>query len=295
MRRAHLILNPTSGRGDRVDRILDWARDQNIPAHKTRQAGDGVQLARQVVDEHDADRVIACGGDGTINEVVNGLNGVMDRVSFGVIPMGTGNDLARSLELEPDFGPETALAAIEVGRTRRIDVLEATTPSGTRLLANAACGGFATKMNEYLDSPMKKWLGAVSYPLAALRTMADIPWHRVDAEADDELIEAETAGIILANGRFAAGGQRIAPSAALDDGQLDLLIVTAESFDQRAATLLDYLAGHFDQSEFIIHRRARTVRITCDPVMHFRGDGEDLGPTELTCNIHPAALSVVTP
>lgn len=300
MQRTHLIINTKAGQGGEgvaVEKVTGWASGHGIVIHHTRQAGDATRLVRLAIDDG-AHTIIAAGGDGTVHEAANGLD-VDDGTEgpmFAIVPLGTGNDLARTLGLAPDKGPDTALNAIERGHTVMLDRLRLESDTGERVLINAACGGFATNMAAYLDTETKKKLGVLSYPVAAIRTLADIPWHAVRIEADGEAIETESACVMLANGRYAAGGVPIAPDALLDDGLVDLVVIIAETFAERAEVLARLLIAkaHTD-SPWVIHRRVKRVTLECDPAMSFSGDGERIGATPLTCTVEPGALRTIVP
>ena len=143
--RTCIIANPQGGTLASQPELLDRIRAvYGTDVWLTQEQHDGTTLARTAVDQ-EYDRVVAAGGDGRINEVVNGIAPHFDRVQFGVLPVGTANDFARSLSLPADL--ETALASLDAGITRQIDLIEITTDR-TSYCINVSAGGFSGMFQE---------------------------------------------------------------------------------------------------------------------------------------------------
>jgi diacylglycerol kinase (ATP) len=288
-----LILNPASGtaqQGEVLREALDPLGDVTI--YTTAEAGDGARLARQALDEG-AELVAAAGGDGTINEVLNGLMQAGGKVIFGVIPLGTGNDLARTLALPDD--PLEAWAAITAGTARRLDVIKVSGPGLTHYALNVAAGGFSGQVNEVMTGELKSAWGPLAYLRSAVAVLPDLTNYRTAIQYDDEAVQTiQALNIIVANCRTAAGGIQVAPYANPEDGLLDVVIVRygpISSLVGAAARLLTN--GNYIDSTAVEHRRARKVRVEATPGIWFNADGELLTNDPLTFEALPAALQVI--
>jgi diacylglycerol kinase (ATP) len=293
MVRAILIINPASGGGDRAGEIRELAEAHPwIEIREARAPGDIEKLTRAACEEgHDT--VLVAGGDGAVSAVIDGLAGCPPGMRLGIVPAGTGNDFAGGLGIPPD--PERALEIIAAGRTVRADVMRLRKGSKevTRLL-NAASGGLSSALDEKMDGDMKSRWGRLAYLVAALRSLADVTMHDVVVDLDGEPVRARACAVIVANGPR-AGGQELVSPADITDHFLDVVIVTAETFAERALLAAAFLAGTHLQAEGIIFRRAKRVRIDASPSMAFHGDGEDIGETPLELELVPSAVEVLVP
>lgn len=305
-----LIINPQAGGGEGCDPD-DLARRLGAACHPTRREGDAQRLAGEAVAAG-VDRLIIAGGDGTFHEAVNGLMDAKDGggepptealPAVALIPLGTGNDLARSLEL-----PKALDDAIEVanrGIARPMDLIRVTTldpnpKSSTQnqkpfYLHNAATGGFSAIAREKLDDETKERWGALAYLKAALQTLADVPEFDLTVEADDETFKTTTCAVIVANGVYAGGGMPLVPSADPADRRLNLLIVKSATLFERTATAVRMLFKTQEDDPHVTTRRVRTVTLRAQPTMEFSVDGDPLAETPVRFEIVPDALQVVRP
>jgi diacylglycerol kinase (ATP) len=288
-----LILNPASGTAQQGEVLREaLAPMADVTIYTTAEAGDGTRLARQALDSG-AELVAAAGGDGTINEVLNGLMQAGGKAIFGVIPLGTGNDLARTLALPDD--PLEAWAAITAGTTRRLDVIKISGPGLTHYALNVAAGGFSGQVNEVLTGELKSAWGPLAYLRSAMAVLPDLTNYRTAIQYDDEAVQSiQALNIIVANCRTAAGGIQVAPYANPEDGLLDVVIVRygpISSLVGAAARLLTN--GNYIDSTAVEHRRARQVCVEATPGIWFNADGELLTNDPLTFEALPAALQVI--
>ena len=293
MARTLIIMNPMSGDGTGRDIVRDWAADRpEVELRETERASDAQRFAEQAVDQG-VELVVAAGGDGTVSGVVNGLARDFSAARLAVVPLGTGNDFIRTAELP--WETEDALRLIETGRTRRIDVVRVANGEGTRYLLNAATGGFSHVVWKNMSVESKSWLGPFAYFVAALQSLAEIPWVRATLRIDEDMLSAKACSIVVGNGRYVAGGHKISPAATLDDGQVDLSVVTAERLGQRLVLMLRYWFGFYLRSPHIIFRQARRIEIESSPPMQFISDGEPIGTTPMTFEVLHRVLTLVMP
>ena len=277
----------------------------------TEQSGDASAIARR---ETQAGRrfIIACGGDGTISEVANGLlqSGVTD-AELGILPSGTGGDFRRTLRVPARTAD--AAASLRRGRTRRIDVgrvsfVNHQGADETRYFVNVASCGMGGEVVRrvkaespgWLPANRSRWLGGkLSFALAALQTTLTFAKPRLRIQLDDRP-EARlvVTNLCIANARYFGGGMKVAPEALLDDGWLDTIAIG----DMSAVSILThsyrvYLGTHLGM-QHVRHARARRIAAWAeskDEEVLLEIDGELAGRLPATFEIIPRALRVRCP
>lgn len=238
--------------------------------------------------------VVAAGGDGLVSEVVEGLASDFTAATLAILPIGTANDFARTMGIS--FEPDEAFALIDHGSEQTVDVIRATGSNGTLIghVLNMATGGFAVELGRQLDDDTKKRWGRLSYLVAGLRLLVDPPVHQVTLTLDGRTSETSTPAVLIANGP-AAGGMSVVPEAQPTDAAMDVATILADGLSDKAALAARFIAGTHLDSQFMDHRRARTVRVNADPPMAFHADGEPLGTTPLTFELLPRVLRMILP
>lgn len=288
-----IIFNENAGSADQAE-ILTEAIDelQDAVCWRSAAEGDAVELAEQAAREG-YDIVAAAGGDGTINEVVNGLMRVEERPALGVIPFGTGNDLARLLDV-PQKDLHEAIALLRNGLRRRLDVYEMQSDATSSFGINAAAGGFSGQVNDVMTSELKANWGPLAYLIGAASVIPEIHDYDTYMAFDDRPPEVVSAlNVVVANGRTVAGGKRIAPMANPEDGLLDIIIVQKGSVVEMGDLAARLVAGNVIGSRLVTHRRAHSVSIEAEPGMWFNRDGELVTNDPVTFSIRPHALEVI--
>ena len=285
-----VIANPHAGTADVEALKLAVQRQGEVTIHRTEQAGDATRFARAALADG-GDLVVAAGGDGTINEVVNGLAADFRRARLGIIPLGTGNDFARSINVPADL--EAALDLLAAGAAQAVDVVRATSDR-VRYFINVSAGGFSGLVDEKLTEDMKRTWGPLAYLRSAAAALPDLgAYHTSVVFDEDEPIDIQAFNIIIANAQFVAGGIPIAPTAVLDDGLLDVVIIPAASMAQLAILVPQILLGKYLDSELIGFRRARKLAVESQPGMWFNADGELVGNKPTRFEVLPQALQVI--
>jgi diacylglycerol kinase (ATP) len=292
-----VILNPNAGSVETAGEIsaaIQQAlaeRHGEVEVRLTEKEGDGRALAAEAV-QAEADLIVAVGGDGTLNEVLNGMAEGFGRVRLGLLPLGTGNDFARSIGIPADL--EEALKVLAAGRTRRIDVGVARIGGGeARCFLNMSAGGFSGKVSEKADEAKERW-GPLSYLRSALGALPELHGFKsVITLNGSERLELATYNIVVSNGRFVAAGIPVAPQAIVDDGMLDIMIAPEASMGQLALLLPQVLLGRHTNSDLLIFRRVTRLEIESDPPMTFNVDGELCGQDPAQFEILPRALEAV--
>lgn len=256
-------------------------------AHATTGPGDGTHEANRAI-RRKFDLVVAAGGDGTIHEVVNGLAGQKNRPTFGIVPMGTTNDLARAIGVPNSI--EKACDAICAGRSLPIDVGKA----NDRYFIYVAGGGSLTKLTYEAPSKLKTRLGRLAYYLKGIELLPQVRPTEVRIEYDGKLFEGEIMLFLLANTNSVSGFEKAAPGASMNDGMFELII-----FKKTNLAGLIYIAQKASRGEHIndphvIYARASRIKVYPKTKMQLNLDGEfgGLFPCELSNLYHHLNLLV---
>ncbi|CAN5433282.1 diacylglycerol kinase [soil metagenome] len=288
-----IICNPGAGSvDDGGDLASKLERATSAVVRLTSDSGEATRYAREAAASG-FDVVVAAGGDGTLNEVVNGVAPHIDRVRVGLIPLGTGNDFARMLEL-----PDSVDACVEVlngGHIRAIDLVRVTTDS-VRYFVNVSAGGFSGTVGEKLTTEIKKSWGPLAYLRCAAEALPELCAYRTTIVLDDSTtMELNLYNAIIANGRFVAGGTQVAPEAKIDDGLLDIVLVPEIPAGNIAVVAAQIALGKHLRSESVVFRRAAKVSIRSKPGMWFNVDGELIGNEPVVFEVLPRALQFIVP
>ena len=302
--KTRIIINPAAG-GGRSGR--HWAQHERalrdtigpFEAVFSSSARNATALAAEAAESYD--RVVAVGGDGTVNEVVNGLAGAKSPPELGVIGAGTGNDFARVLGI--GSGWTAGIAALCDGRPRAVDLgsITFTKPDGTRgrhWFANCAdLGLIGEVVAEAEDSRLKRWLGSrLAYPLHAISVLRRYKGHRIAFEHDGARREMDILAVAVANGRSFGGGMKIAPDAKFDDGLFDVIVVAKEPRVKATDLRLLYAGKHLSLPAVTHFRTAKISFGTLDgSMMLCDADGELLGSAPCEIGVHPKKLKVIAP
>ena len=288
LRRVTLLTNPVAGKG-RAQRLAREAaghlRGAGVSVHEVagRDADEAIDLARAAVAEG-SDALIACGGDGMVHLAVQALAGT--GIPLGVVPAGTGNDVARYLDLARSE-PEQAVRRILAGVTRTLDLARV----GSRYYVTVLAAGFDAVVNERANR-MRWPRGQMHYNLATLaelRTFRPLPYT---LELDGEPRRLEAMLVAVGNGPSFGGGLRITEGASLTDGLLDVVVIRPISKVELVRTYPKLFQGtHITHPAYERHR-VRSVSIAAPGIVGY-ADGERIGPLPLTIEAVPAALTVL--
>lgn len=235
-----------------------------------------------------ADVIVAVGGDGTVADVATGIMGT--GAILGIIPAGSTNITARSLGIPAN--PRAAIGLLLAPEsTTLIDV----GVSHGRCFLNMGGAGFDAELFRGANPDWKRRFGWLAYLPAAAAALRLNP-SLVTVTCDSEQVEVESPLVLVANGGSAvAPAFKLHPHIAADDGWLDVLVFTATTPPQVAATLGQLGSQRLDRSPHVIWRRSRTVRIEADPALDVELDGDIWGLTPRDFSVRPAALRVVVP
>jgi diacylglycerol kinase (ATP) len=293
-RRCKVIVNPAAGKGAagrQVDRLASLLRERGLEFSLELTAGPwhGAEIARAAaVDGFDI--VAAAGGDGTGNEVINGLMSAQAErqasPAFAVLPVGRGNDLAYGMGVPADLA--AAVAVLAGGRARAFDVGRVRGgdyPQG-RCFGNGVGIGFDTLVG-FEAARMRRVSGAAAYACAAVKLLAvyaEAPLVRL--RFDSREIVRRVAMVSLMNGRRLGGAFHVTPEAATDDGRLDVCVAERTGRARMLGLFVRYVRGTQARSRFVATGRAERVTVEAlDGGLAVHADGE-------TICTHGAALEV---
>ncbi len=305
------VLNPNAGGAGEVRKALDevLALRDDVVLRETEESGDAGRIARRAIDDG-FDRLVALGGDGTLNEVLNGIAPRFDRIELGLVPLGTGNDLARTLDLRRDMPGELGEAiemAIE-GGSRPLDVAlvrpgregDDAIDGEPHYFLNMSAGGFSGEVDDKMEAKVKASWGPLSYVRGAFEALSELEAYRArlllePGTEDEELLRLATVNVVVANARFVGGGVHVAPQAEPDDGLLDLVAIRAAPVGRLSLLAPKVLLGQHLEDELILHRRVKRLEIRSEPPMPFNADGERIGRTPVAYEVLPGAIRFVCP
>jgi YegS/Rv2252/BmrU family lipid kinase len=252
-----------------------------VPVYPASDPGDAETLAAELAAEVEV--LLVFGGDGTVHEVANGLPLGGDGPLVGLLPAGTGNDLARAIGMPPD--PVAAAAELAGARPRTLDLLDC----GARRAANGINAGFAAAATDVLSRRVKRLLGPAAYLAGGVRAGVNPPTWPARVEVDGRVVSGEALAVVVGNGGSFGGGRWLLPEADVGDGLLDVLVVPAAVSKAR-------LARHLAMDNRLPRDlpRLRGPSATVATEMPCRLDGEP-APTPGSVTVLPAAWRVLAP
>lgn len=279
-----IILNGKGAANEELREAITLLRDEGFPlaVRVTWEHGDGERYVNEAV-QAGAATVVAGGGDGTINEIATALAKLDsgERPVLGILPLGTANDFATSVGIPAAL--EAALRLAIQGKAHAIDLVQV---NQQRYFINMATGGFGTRITTETPEKLKSALGGVSYFLHGLMRMDTLKPDSCEISAPDFHWQGDALVIGIGNGRQAGGGQRLCPAALIDDGLIDLSIVTSQEL---LPTLLHSLTRD-DDNPNIVTAKLTSLRIVSPNAMTFNLDGEPLSGCEFDISVLPGAL-----
>ena len=291
-RKSRIILHGKQGANQELRDAVGVVREDghDVDVRVTWEAGDSSLFATEAAKEG-IETVIAGGGDGTVNEVLNGLANVEGNASaLGVIPLGTANDFARSagipLQLEAALrvAVETDPVTVDVGR------------SGDRAFMNVATGGFGTEVTVNTDPKLKRMLGGAAYFITGLGRFSELEPVEVRLSGPDLEWEGRILVLAVGNARQAGGGHILCPEAVLDDGLLDVGILPDVPEDQQAKAIGALMTkGLQAVKEAAIYWRVPWLEVEAPTGLYVNLDGEPTHATHHRFDIEPQRLKLHLP
>jgi diacylglycerol kinase (ATP) len=291
MDKLFVIFNPAA-RGEKTQRVRKFLESKAGPSvilAPTQRAGDARLLAARAVQEG-FPIIVAAGGDGTINEVVNGIG--TSGAALGVLPLGTVNVFAQELRIPRRM--DAAWHIIQTGATRTIDLACAEASGAMRYFVQLAGVGFDAQAVRDASWELKKKIGPLSYVWAGLKTLSTT-LAQVEVSVNGSGPRAAGAAVLVGNGRFYGGRFALFPKARMDDGLLDVCVFESCGYLDVLRYGQGILRGvHIDLGDVEYFQAERLV-CTAPSTTPFELDGEDAGDAPVTFSVVPRALQVIVP
>lgn len=300
-----VLVNPVAGSGEGEK---DWDKISCLLGQNgfsfthqfTLRKYHAIELVTEAVNKG-TDKIIVIGGDGTLNEAVNGIFAqsrvATEKVLLGMIPVGTGNDWGRMFHIPSDY--EEAIRILKKGQTFRQDAgLVRYIASGkqtSRYFINIAGLGFDARVVQKANKQKEEGKhGVLLYFLNIFTILMNYKSTRVSIEVDGKpVFENSVLSISLGNGRYAGGGMLQTPGAKPDDGLLDLTVIKDMSKLRVITSLKKLYDGNILDHPLIEGFTGKTIRIDSDPPIYAETDGESLGHTPVEFEILPNCLQVI--
>src|SRR5215210_1893572 len=291
--KARVICNPSSGGGSYdPDEIRDELESLDVEWVQTEGPEDAIGAA----EEWREGLLVVAGGDGTINDVINGLGRASfpEGVTLGILPAGTGNDLAATLCLPED--PDLAKDIILQNRGRWLDVARVHSEGiGERFFINVATGGLGAEISDANDEELKKRWGKLSYLRASLEVARNFEVRELTLYVDGTGHEVKAVNVAVGNCRYTGGGWPATPKANPEDGLLDVVVIETLGI----GALLELAPAVLEESNYLdsdgeFFVRAKEIRIeTKPPGLEFTAAGEVIGNAPAQFSVLPRVLKVI--
>ncbi len=298
--KAHLIYNPTAGPRD-VQRALKRVRSHlrhrgwSVELRLTEKPGDAIALAHAAA-QTGCDVAIVAGGDGTINEAVNGLVGT--QTAMGVLPVGTGNMWAKQLgiptyTLTNPLRLHEAAAGLAEGTIRLVDVGQV----NNRYFLCWAGIGLDAQVTAEVEPRQRhtKRLGALPYAIAAVLVAREFQGVQARVSLDGGVVRGRTLLILVSNIQQYIGVLNVAREARIDDGLLDVFVFKGLGFPYAVRHLLKIISQRYLQDPQVVYRQIRHIEVCTEWAIPVQVDGDPIGTTPVTLKVVPLALRVLVP
>ena len=282
-----IIINPLAGNGkakktlEECKKILDNA-GKEYTVHTTERALHAVELMKEI-NKKETSEVIVIGGDGTFNEVLNGIEN-FETTTIGFVPSGTGNDYVKATDIPTEV--DKAMARILNGKLGHTDFIN----MGDKRCLNVAGGGMDTDvLVKYAE--MKHFSGKIKYYVSLISVLLHLTFHKVKVSIDGgEEQEKSVFLISIANGRYIGGGMPISPNSDTNDGYLDVVVVHEIKPSKVLGLLLKFLKGKHIEEECTIVYRCKQAKIEMLDEGKTQADGEVMERKVLDCKIEHGKL-----
>ncbi|CAM3903524.1 diacylglycerol/lipid kinase family protein [Mesobacillus thioparans] len=291
--KAMIILNPSSGKekaNDYAEKIEETLRSkyEEIEIRKTEKEGDAAAFATEAcVGMYDA--VIAMGGDGTINEAINGLAEQEHRPAFGIIPLGTINDFARALNIPLD--PYKAISILEEQNPRPVDIGKV----NESYFANVLAVGAIAEASYNVSAEQKTRLGPLAYFMEGAKSFLNGEAIEISVEHEGGKWEGETYLLLTALTNSVGGFEALAPEADVNDGEFHTFIIKKLSIPKIATLIPSLLKGELEESKEVEYIRSSYLNVTSDKAHVVNIDGEEGEPLPFSGKVLPGHLDIFVP
>lgn len=292
MKKAVLIVNPSSG-NEEAEKYESQAQKKlatffdEVEVLRTEAEGDATKFARKAAEDR-IDSVFAMGGDGTVNEAISGLAEQDYRPKFGFFPLGTVNDLARSLNISMD--PQEAISAFDVERKSLLDIGKI----NDDYFMNIFSVGSIPEAISNVDVEEKTKFGKLAYFISGVKEVFNDQTYHFLLEIDGETTEIESSAVVVVLTRTIGGFEHIVPEAKANDGKLYLLYLKDQSITDRLKSVPDIVKGVDQPTDNIGYTpfTAGSLAVKEDAELHPSVDGDEGPELPLRFKVLPQHLEV---
>ena len=292
--RSRLIINPVAGR-DRGPELAESLRERlarrfgEVDVVTTAAEGDARRAAHQAAAAG-FDYVFVAGGDGTLNEAVNGVleDSIRSAVTLGIVPLGTGNDFATALGIPEDL--DDALQALGAMHSRAVDVGRL----NGELFVNVSAGGFIAEVSDAVTPQLKTIAGKLAYLIGGAQVLLRHEPIEVRYRSEATTGRSTLETFAVCNSQLVGGGRLIAPDAVLDDGELDVCFIEDMPSVEFVALLRRVSSGEHVSDERVTYFRTRELEMTFDRPIKVNVDGQVLETSCCSYSVLPGALRFLT-
>jgi len=300
--RYKFIVNPICAKGRALSEWPKYQRMLNTYGVKfdydiTQNPKDAISLTQASLEEG-FERIVAVGGDGTINEVINGFfrdgKPINPKAELGIIPIGSGNDFIKAINIPPTS--ERAIKFMLQGASYDIDLatIEYRGALGKeqRLFNNIAGAGFDGEVTERANK-MGKIFGPLTYFISIFLSFLSYKNKEAEVIADGKTIIGKFNSVVVANGQYFGGGMKIAPHAKLNDGLFDIVLIEDIKMLESVTYAPKLFKGTHLSHPKIKHFNAEEITLRTKERMVLQADGEIFGTADFTARIMPSAIKVI--
>lgn len=289
-----VICNRGSGNAQAAEDLESLLDPKSTHIEFLDQETDLNRLVKNAVNSG-CERVIAAGGDGTVNSVINALMHLpqTERPRMAILPLGTANDFSATLSVPDDIQAACSLIS-QSDNYLPMDMVEVRGENYVRYFANIAAGGNGVRVSEEMTSELKERWGAFCYLRGAMNVLGDLESFSFTAKCDDEQFSDLRAwAVLVANGKTTAGRINVAPHARPNDGLLDVVIIQDGTVVDIMEIVSGAIFGNYLECEQVIFRQCKSLLLRSTSGMRFTMDGEVIDEEPVYFSVVPAAIEML--
>ncbi|HAQ07805.1 MAG TPA: sphingosine kinase [Bacillus bacterium] len=293
MKKAIIIVNPSSGKekardyAEKTENILS-NQYSDIVTRLTESEGDAASFAREACQEG-VTAVIVMGGDGTVNEAINGISDQTHRPRLGIVPLGTINDFARALDIPLE--PYEAISILKTQSTKSVDIGKI----NDAYFANVLAVGALAEASYNVTAEQKTRFGPLAYFMESAKSFLGTETIQLRVEHEKGSWEGESFLLLAALTNSVGGFETLAPDAEVNDGKLHVFIVKQFSFPKIAKIIPSLLKGDLKESEEVEYVLTSFLNVSSTTDHMVNIDGEEGQPLPFSANVLPGHLNVFVP
>ncbi|TFE02012.1 diacylglycerol/lipid kinase family protein [Jeotgalibacillus salarius] len=293
MKKAMLILNPSSGKEEALDHkesVLNVLKEMEyeITLKETEKEDDATKFAEQACEER-FDTVVSMGGDGTLNETITGLAKKEYQPSLGIVPLGTVNDFARALNISMD--PEEAIQQLKTAETKRVDIGRI----NDRYFMNIIALGGIAEATFGVSVEQKTKLGPLAYMIEGFKTIREKEPFEADITYDGQKWEGKALLFLMALTNSVGGFEKLAPDAEVNDGQLHCFIIKDVPLYKLITIMTALVKGELEEDENVTYFQAKEVHVNADEDLISNVDGDEGAHVPLTVEVLGSHIPILCP